>query len=1328
MLDRSGARVKVWKGKPVSDYSRAVYRRTFRALPEWEGRSVTIDFEHLKGLAVVTVNGREAGRSSVPGGWLSVAVDSLLEYGRENDLQVVVYLASDQKDPRAGILGDTWLSVRPRDGLGQPEIRPSVRQKQLTLQLPAQREGAQVALRILDGKNEVASTQWPAVASESAYVFPWMPETLLWTPERPKILTAEISLRDKDGRLLDQIDAPFGFREFWVEGGDFILNGRKLLIKADSALPTDWSPDWINNDDVFRDEMALARRMNLNALLMPPETPSRLYALADEAGMMILQKGLVRSHRERDQASSDPGWWPDFEKEVKETLGNPFLRNHPSIIAWIVDIWYNFHSGTATPEYIGMPAELGRRLMLDASGLPGLRDDVLDPNIAQGIPALRKAHLDRVIALCRQYGPGYEYFTNGSGHAGDVFSTHIYHTWGAPRGELKALFERWKQERTLPVYAGEIAQPYILSFYDLEKAHNGGAPYFLENGARIFGNEAYLYQGVSTLKPFHDLSGEGVFANMRDGEAGRPSYYFMPEIFLQSVARFTNTLFPSWRADGFTGFGTFGYVREGHWVAAGVPAASLPVVTPKTLSQPGYSPQVLSRGDAITLASIPGQNSPGFRLNVVAPPLSRAMKGLSLIVRGPKSDVYLDDHAYFSGATIAKTVVVANDTPKDISARIEVSLTTASGRVLKTEATTMSVPAGRQADHEISFAAPQVADRGEFVLKFRLTGEDEAPLLDQRTIEVFPHRGWQQPARELTVFDPEGVLSRQLASAGITFRLLEHLSADLNGGILLIGRNALSAGAMEFDPNVYTGRGVSVLVMEQRPEVSAELLKVRQRDVHIQSPSHPVLAGLKDVDFSNWSGAHGNSPGFAPTQPGAWWSDWGNRNTVATNVFRRPYGGNLSAPLVCGFDLYETPLLECRGRAATWIACQLDLTDRLLTDPVPTLLIQRLIAYLDSDGGDSDAAALVSRDPDKGLLRDLRADVKPLATVNAESLAPYRTVVVHDADLPGLAEAGNALADFVYWGGKVVYLHGQGDFDSRWLPFPMRMAKSEARQALLRNPGWNLGWNNNDLYWRDRFQVPVFEGFPTQFDATDPAVVVRHAFGAGEYWFVGVTPELFGNSPAAAKTTRLICSILGQNGVFFLNNENPFRSREEGEVIDLTDRKWEFKTDPQNAGLDGKWQRDEKADGWLKGLIADGVEVRVGVPWESFLKGNYDGVAWYRLAVRLPAGRDLYLNLGPVDDFDRAYFNGTLIGETDQTTPKWWDKPRTYRIPKDLIRADGENLISIRVEDKSGIGGIKSGPVTISSHPPRSNRAWSNPYPKSGERDYLYNPDVVRMY
>jgi hypothetical protein len=63
------------------------------------------------------------------------------------------------------------------------------------------------------------------------------------------------------------------------------------------------------------------------------------------------------------------------------------------------------------------------------------------------------------------------------------------------------------------------------------------------------------------------------------------------------------------------------------------------------------------------------------------------------------------------------------------------------------------------------------------------------------------------------------------------------------------------------------------------------------------------------------------------------------------------------------------------------------------------------------------------------------------------------------------------------------------------------------------------------------------------------------------------------------------------------------------------------------------------------------------------------------------------LSLGAIDDFDSTFFNGELVGSTDNRTPNWWSTPRTYTIPGRLVKA-GKNTIMVRVFDNYGGGGF----------------------------------------
>ena len=136
--------------------------------------------------------------------------------------------------------------------------------------------------------------------------------------------------------------------------------------------------------------------------------------------------------------------------------------------------------------------------------------------------------------------------------------------------------------------------------------------------------------------------------------------------------------------------------------------------------------------------------------------------------------------------------------------------------------------------------------------------------------------------------------------------------------------------------------------------------------------------------------------------------------------------------------------------------------------------------------------------------------------------------------------------------------------------------------------------------------------------------------------------------------------------------------------------------------------------------------------FESFLRKDYDGYAWYRLTFDVPDEvlnfPTLYFIAGAIDDYDEVYLNGVKIGATGKETPKYWLANRNYRIPAGLLKKSG-NLLAVRVFDVHGSGGIVEFPVAISPKKIEvSPRQWQTPYPNGVKRDYECKPDIVRMY
>jgi sialate O-acetylesterase len=87
-----------------------------------------------------------------------------------------------------------------------------------------------------------------------------------------------------------------------------------------------------------------------------------------------------------------------------------------------------------------------------------------------------------------------------------------------------------------------------------------------------------------------------------------------------------------------------------------------------------------------------------------------------------------------------------------------------------------------------------------------------------------------------------------------------------------------------------------------------------------------------------------------------------------------------------------------------------------------------------------------------------------------------------------------------------------------------------------------------------------------------------------------------------------------------------------------------------------------------------------------------DGATWVRKEVDIPAswaGQDLELRLGHIVSYDVTYFNGVEVGRVDRAILKT-DRSlvrRAYRVPADLVKPGGSNVIAVRVFVQSSYSG-----------------------------------------
>lgn len=92
--------------------------------------------------------------------------------------------------------------------------------------------------------------------------------------------------------------------------------------------------------------------------------------------------------------------------------------------------------------------------------------------------------------------------------------------------------------------------------------------------------------------------------------------------------------------------------------------------------------------------------------------------------------------------------------------------------------------------------------------------------------------------------------------------------------------------------------------------------------------------------------------------------------------------------------------------------------------------------------------------------------------------------------------------------------------------------------------------------------------------------------------------------------------------------------------------------------------------------------------WSIFGFGNFDGVIWFRTKIDIPdnwMNRELTLSLGPIDDMDVTFVNGTRVGGYE--TGGHWQTERNYVIPAKLVNSKSL-LIAVRVLDNMQGGGM----------------------------------------
>lgn len=220
-----------------------------------------------------------------------------------------------------GIWQTVWLEFTPKDHVIGCKYYPDITASSLFVQGEISCPGRVELTALYDGKcvgSTVIDARYPVFNA----VIP-LSELHLWELGEGRLYDLEIRFRD------DVVKSYFGMREFKIENGRFMLNGKTVFLRT--VLDQGFYPDGIytaKSDDELKNDIELSMNMGFNgARLHQKVFEKRFLYHCDKAGYIVWGE-----HANWGMNYTDPIAQGNFICEWTEIIKRDF--NSPALIGW----------------------------------------------------------------------------------------------------------------------------------------------------------------------------------------------------------------------------------------------------------------------------------------------------------------------------------------------------------------------------------------------------------------------------------------------------------------------------------------------------------------------------------------------------------------------------------------------------------------------------------------------------------------------------------------------------------------------------------------------------------------------------------------------------------------------------------------------------------------------------------------------------------------------------------------------------------------------------------------------------------------------------------
>jgi hypothetical protein len=1198
-----------WKDQDLTKVIRAWYQREFAVPNEWAGRRIALSADYLNSVATVYVDGKKIGKLCFPAGELDLT--SAVQPGSKHVLSVfvealplkeTVLAFNDTNTPQEikgsvnyrGLCGDVFLTSTPAQArVTNVKIDPSVRQWSLTVHadLAQLAAGAEYKLQVkISDQGQVVKTLTSAAFKDAdlksgrfSFTQPWKPEKL-WDLNTPKNqYDLELSLMDGAGKTVDVFyPARFGFREFWIEGRDFMLNGTRVF----------WHNKPIESCNIgvrfctyaaAKETLERMQSIGINMVYThnydckPGSHLSfeELLTAADDAGIMV---AFTMPHfHDYDWKADDAAQTNGYAQHA--AFYARVAQNHPSVVAYATS-----HNATMYFEVMN----------------PDTIDGVYAPPSDPGYEKNARTALT-VQSIIQQLDPTRIVYHHSSGNLGMMWTSNFYLNF-VPVQERSDWFEHWATKGTKPAFTTEYGMPYFATWTMFRGLYQGKLPWQGHHGKVQYDlciaewDSQFLGDSAFKLSENEKINLRWEAKKFNAGETWQHWEYpvcFGHEQFfdgmLEVVARYTADNWPAFRTWGVSGASPWTF--EDQWkLRDGVnPVRKDLNVDWDKLQRPGYSPDYADeRYDSVIYADytvLYAYERGDWVPTVAGKALLRTNQPLLAYLGGKPAAFTEKGHNFRAGETVEKQIIVVNNSRVTVGCDCAWSLnlpTPISGSAK------FSSPTGDIHKDPLKFTLPADVKAGTYTLHLVVKFTPGQPQEDSFTINVVAPDP-APPAAKLAIFDPAGETTKLLGALGVHGDAVG-AEADLSRyDTVIVGKHALTPEGPA--PNLSRVReGLKVIVFEQSADVLEQRFGFRVQEYGLRElfrriPTHAILAGLDESLLHDWRGEATNmtprlkyeqrpyplifptilNAGVVVTRP------WrcGTRGNVASVLIEKPACGDFLPLVDGGYSLQYSPLMEYHEGQGLILFCQMDVTGRTEREPAGERLTRNMLSYVSAWKPAAQRTVVYSGSP--AGLKHLQQAGFTVEPYGPGALKADRVLVVAKGGGAALAATKDAIATWLKQDGRVLGL----DLDTReanaFLPLEIETKAAEHINAFFEPPAATsplAGVGPADVHNRDPRNMPLITGGAQSVGDGVLATALD-----GRVVFCQMAPWDFKVSQQNTRRTfrRTSCLVSRALGNFGAHGQTPVLERFSSAVK-----------------LDAEGQSPEKR--WLKGFYLDQPE------------------------------------------------------------------------------------------------------------------------------------------